>query len=311
MNQAEEILHRPLVLMEGALGERLKRDYGLNTNGIAGMSHLIYETGGSEALREIWNTYIDVARRYQLPLIATTPTRRANCQSLAAAGLSHQAITDNVRLLASVRDASGIPMLAGGMMGCSGNAYTGEGCLSFTQARELHRWTAQQYEAAHADFIFAALIPTLPEALGLAHAIAETPLPYLISLTIREDGRLIDGTPIAEAIEAVDASAPRKPVFYMSNCVHPRILHAALCQPINQRPSVRERFLGLQANTADMPYHLLDASPVLYTSSPEALAEGMLALKQDFGFRLFGGCCGTDARHLDAIASAITQNAIA
>ena len=193
-------------------------------------------------------------------------------------------------------------------MGCPGNAYTGEGCLPFAQSRELHRWAATRYQAAGADFLFAAILPTMEEALGIACAMAETDLPYLISFTIQSDGRLIDGTPIADAIAAVDAQAPRPPAFFMSNCVHPNIVQAALSQPFNQTDIVRKRFLGLQANTADLPFEALDASPVLHTSPPDELATGMLALRRDFGFRLFGGCCGTDERHMEAIARAITAD---
>lgn len=306
MMTAEQVLNAPLILMEGALGERLKRDYGLMTTGKAGMAHLIEEPQGVAALTAIWESYVAVARRHRLPMIATTPTRRANIVSMAQAGLSEQSLVKNVALLRHIRDASAIDMLAGGMMGCGGNAYTGEGCLPFEAARDMHRWAARVYESAGADFIFAAIMPTLPEALGIAHAIAETSLPYLISLTIQEDGCMVDGTPIAEAIATIDASAPRGPAFYMTNCVHPRIVHAALSQPFNQVPLVRQRFLGLQANTADLPYHELDASPVLHTATPEALAEGMLLLRREHGFRLFGGCCGTDASHMEAIAQRIT-----
>lgn len=306
MSTPELLLNAPVILMEGALGERLKRDYGLNTTGKAGMAHLIDTPGGVQALSAIWESYIDVARRFGLPLIATTPTRRANIHSLPQAGLGADALVRNVALLRRIRDASGIDMLAGGMMGCGGNAYTGEGCLPFEAARDMHRWAARTYESAGADFLFAAIMPTMPEALAIAHAMGETSLPYLISLTIREDGCMVDGTPIADAIACIDASAPRKPVFFMTNCVHPRIVHAALSQPFNQVPHVRERFLGLQANTADLPYDMLDASPVLHTSPPDVLADSMLLLKREHGFRLFGGCCGTDASHMEAIARRIT-----
>ena len=152
--------------MEGALGERLKREYGLQTKGIVDMAGLVYQQEGRRALQAIWGEYIDVARRYSLPLIATTPTRRANRERVSAAGLDEKVFEDNVSFLANIRDHSGIEMYAGGMMGSTGNAYTGEGCLNAQEALDFHRWEAEWFRAAGADFLFAGLIPTLGEANG-------------------------------------------------------------------------------------------------------------------------------------------------
>lgn len=298
-----------LLLMEGALGERLKREYGLTTKGIADMAGLVYLPEGRDALRAIWGEYIQVARTYGLPFIATTPTRRANRDRIPAAGLDEHVFEDNVCFLAEIRDQSGIEMYAGGMMGSVGNAYTAEGCLSSYQAvADFHRWEAGLFSAAGADFLFAGLIPTLPEALGIAIAMAETPCPYLISLTIQGDGCLMDGTPIDTAIAQVDAMVERRPECFMTNCVHPSIVSQALAQPFNQTERVRKRFKGLQANTSALPYCELDNSPTLRTSPPDELAAGMLRLRKENGFQVFGGCCGTDARHMEAMARALVHS---
>ena len=42
------------VLMEGALGERLKREYGLTINGSVAMADLIYSQQGRVALETLW-----------------------------------------------------------------------------------------------------------------------------------------------------------------------------------------------------------------------------------------------------------------
>lgn len=306
MQGVVSLLNQPLLLMEGALGERLKREYGLRAGGPAGYADIIYQPGGRDVLRAVWGSYIDVARRHGLPFLATTPTRRLNRESCIRAGLPEAAVAENAAFLQKMKAEAGIPMLAGGMMGCIGNAYTAEGCLPAKEALAAHRWAAGLHRAAGADCVFAALIPTLGEAVGIAQAIEETALPYLISFTIQKDGRLIDGTPIAEAIDAVDAATLQKPVFYMTNCVHPSIVYQALCQPFNRTRAVRERFRGLQANGSALSYAELDASPTLHGSPPEELAQGMLALRRDFGFTLFGGCCGTDQTHLEAMATALT-----
>ena len=64
------------VLMEGALGERLKREYGLTINGSVAMADLIYSQQGRVALETLWRGYMGIAGKYNLPFLATTPTRR-------------------------------------------------------------------------------------------------------------------------------------------------------------------------------------------------------------------------------------------
>lgn len=60
------------VLMEGALGERLKREYGLTINGSVAMADLIYSQQGRLALDTLWRGYMGIAEntiyRSWLPL---------------------------------------------------------------------------------------------------------------------------------------------------------------------------------------------------------------------------------------------------
>lgn len=54
---------------------------------------------------------------------------------------------------------------------------------------------------AGVDFLYAGIMPALPEAAGMARAHGAKPgVPYIISFTIQKDGRLIDGTTIHDAI---------------------------------------------------------------------------------------------------------------
>lgn len=44
----------PAILMEGALGERLKREYHLQVDQHVVLAGIIYQDGGKEALSELW-----------------------------------------------------------------------------------------------------------------------------------------------------------------------------------------------------------------------------------------------------------------
>lgn len=299
--------HTSLFLMEGALGERLKREYGLDISGEIAMAGLVRLDAGRAALSALWRQYAAIAARYGLPFLATTPTRRANRARMAAAGESTALLAENVAFLKETLRDAGTPAFAGMLMGCRGDAYTGEGALSAGEAETFHAWQAQAARDAGADFLMAGILPTLPEAAGMARAMAATGLPYIISFTIEKTGRLIDGTAISDAIAAIDRTASPAPLFYMANCVHPANVYAALSQPFNRTDAVRRRFLGVQANTSPLSYAELDGAAELQTSDPEELAGWMARLRREMGLRVFGGCCGTDARHLEAIARKMMQ----
>lgn len=295
------------LLMEGALGERLKREYGLDISGDVAMADLIYSEKGRKALETLWRQYISIAHKYNLPFMATTPTRRANEERVFASGHDGMIILDNVEFLRRIKEASNIEMFIGGLMGCKGDAYTGEGALGTEEAHAFHQWQAQLFKEGKVDFLYAAIMPVLTEAAGMAKAMSDTDIPYIISFTIQRDGKLIDGHTIDYAIRFIDGSVPHKPMCYMTNCVHSDIVYEALLHEFNQTETVRTRFIGIQANTSALPYSELDGSCDLKCSSPFALAKSMMKLNAECNFRIFGGCCGTDNRHIEKIAKMLNN----
>lgn len=292
----------PVLLMEGALGERLKREYRLLPHDTVAFADIIYRTSGKRALSELWGQYIAAAKACGLPFIATTPTRRANREQVINAGFDERIITDNIHFLKQIRDAAGCEMYIGGLMGCKGDAYKATDTLGPEKAEAFHHWQAALFKESGADFLFAGIMPALPEATGMARAMARAGLPYIISFMVRENGRLIDGTTIHDAIDTIDNSVPNKPVCYMTNCIHPDILYRAVSQPFNQTGLVKERLRGIQANTSALPPEQLDGSVELRCSDCKELAQSMARLAKILPLKIVGGCCGTDDTHIHEIA---------
>lgn len=145
-------------------------------------------------------------------------------------------------------------------------------------------------------------MPALPEAIGMAQAMSETGLPYIISFLLLRNGRLIDGTSIHDAITQIDEETQTKPICYMTNYIHPAILYEALSQPFNQTLLVRKRFLGIQANTSPLSPEELDGADDLQCTDPDSLAIGIIRLRDEMKLKIFDGCCGTDKSHLEEIA---------
>ncbi|MDE7064664.1 MAG: homocysteine S-methyltransferase family protein [Desulfovibrionaceae bacterium] len=292
----------PLLLMEGALGERLKREFRIAFDRDVAMAGLVYEDRGRRALRRLWGEYAGIAEKYALPFMATTPTRRANRERVARSRFGDAIIEDNVRLLRSVAASAHIPMYVGGLMGCRGDAYAATEVLSAPEAERFHAWQAEAFRRAGTDFLFAGIMPALPEIIGMARAMAETGLSYIISFMILEYGKLPDGTGIHDAIACTDDAVERPPLCYMTNCVHPDVVCRALACECNRTETVRRRFRGIQANTSSLPPEALDASAVLHGADSAALAEAIARLSAFMQCKIVGGCCGTDGTHMEAAA---------
>lgn len=302
MNFIECINSKENILMEGALGERLKREFHLSFDENVVMSALVYQNAGRNALEKLWGQYAEIAWKYKMPFLATTPTRRTNMHRVEKSCFDSGIIKDNVDFLRQVQKRQKAEMYVGGLMGCKGDAYTGIGALNKQESQIFHEWEVKLFAEAKVDFLYAALIPDVEEAAGIALTIQKYKVPYIISFTIRKDGCLVDGTTIGKAIQYIDSIVEFAPVCYMTNCVHPKILYEALSQPLNQNKTVYTRFSGIQANTSQLPYEELDNAKDLKTSDPVELARQILELRTINPLKIIGGCCGTDSRHINEIA---------
>ena len=103
----------------------------------------------------------------------------------------------------------------------------------------------------------------------------------------------------------IDSITNRNPLCYMTNCVHPSIVYEALSQTFNENETVRNRFRGIQANTSPLSYAELDGCEDLKCTEPELLAQEIKKLSRKGRFTIFGGCCGPDCRHMEALAKEI------
>lgn len=307
---SEQLQQYPVILGEGALIERLRRDSPFELDEQVVNSAFIYDPEKREAMAAIYRQYLDIGRRHKLPILLSTPTWRASRKRIELAGLSGRDLNgDNYRFMDELRREQGAyagQVFICGLLSCQGNAYCPDEALSCDQAREFHRWQAEQLAATDCDFIMAATLPALSEATGLAEALAATGKPYIVSFVLRRSGRLLDGTPLKQAISAIDAAVSPAPLAYMANCTHAQIFRAALQNPDNSDDSARSRVIGLLANTANLEPEELDGRDELVGEDPEVFGRDLAGLHRDFGTRILGGCCGTDQRHIGALARALT-----
>lgn len=298
-----------LILGEGAVIERLRRDSRFELDPHVVNSGFVYDAAGRAALAAIIGSYIAAARDHDLPLLLSTPTWRASRERIAAAGLAGRDVNlDNVQFLDELRGNAGeFARKIGvcGLLSCRGNAYAPAEALDAAAAREFHLWQVERLAATQVDFLLAATLPALSEATGLALALSGCGKPYVISFVIRRGGTLLDGTPLHQAISTIDDAVATPPYAYLVNCSHASIFRAGLANPVNSSELVRRRIIGLLANTAKLEPEELDDSSTLVEEDPQQFAVELAALRTEFGSRILGGCCGTDDRHIRALATCL------
>ena len=299
--------HSPIMLTEGAVGQRLEHEYGLLPDADIMYAALLYSAEGRSALKDIYSQYLHIAETYHLPILLMTNTRRANRERVIRSPYKDKNIMiDYAVFLKEIASGFKCKSFIGGMLGCKNDAYSGNEGLSFSDAVQFHSWQIDMCQHAPIDYLFAGIMPSKDEAMGMARAMESASKPYIISFMINRSGALLDGTTINDAILAIDDIVTQKPLCYMTNCVHPTILKEALSQPFNETETVRMRFSGIQANAACYEPHELDSSIGLLTTSSTDLANEFDVLRKEFPLKIWGGCCGTDNTHIRELAKRLS-----
>jgi homocysteine S-methyltransferase len=300
------------ILGEGAVIERLRRSSEFDLDPYIVNSAFIYDKDKSTALAGIYRQYLSIGRKYNLPLLLSTPTWRASRERIKKAGYETTDINgDNFRFLDGIRKSYGEyanRILICGLLSCRGDAYNHLEALTTNDAHEFHSWQADRLAQTGVDFLLAATLPALGEATGLAKALAATGKPYIISFVIRSEGTMLDSTPLKDAISIIDTDVEPRPLAYMANCTHASVFRSAIIHDTNSSSIVRKRVAGLLANTAALKPEELDNRKEMVEEDPQIFGRSVANLHGEFGMKILGGCCGTDDRHIDSLAKRLVED---
>jgi S-methylmethionine-dependent homocysteine/selenocysteine methylase len=123
---------------------------------------------------------------------------------------------------------------------------------------------------------------------------------------VETDGRLPTGETLAATIAEVDGAAGAPPAYYMINCAHPSHFAGELAGGGDWIARVR----GIRANASRISHVELDEATELDDGNPAELANAYVALADRLAhINVFGGCCGTDHRHVAQISAACRHTA--
>ena len=295
---AELLSAHPKILAECAIAERLRRMPGITLHPTLFNTPLIYGPDeATTAMSSLYEEYLQTASAAGLPLLLTAPTWRLDATRVAAAGVPETINADAVSYLIGIRDRhpSSTPVLVGALTGPRSDCYRPELAPDADEAEKFHTPQITALAATAADFLLAQTLPAVGEALGVARAMSATRKPYLISFCTGTDGRVLDGTPLPEAMAFLDKQLTRPPVGYFVNCTHPQFLLDAY--PVG----TLDRLIGIQANASSKDVTRLDGSCATEADPVENWARAMLELHTKHHVPILGGCCGTTLAHMRSL----------
>jgi len=299
-----------IALSEGSIFERLRRDPAVEYDPYIFHASLIYNDNARQVLADIHREYVDVAQKYQLPIFMLTDTWRASAERIKSSNFKGNKVNqDNARFLLDLKAGyeDSMNIFIGGLIGPHGDAYKPEEALPKSKAESFHARQLSALAEGGVDFLYAATLPAVSEAQGIAVAMSKFGLPYMLSFVVYDDGTVLDGTPLGRAMEMVDNCVSTPPTGYAINCVHPEIFSKAMRALEGEFNSYGLRVLSYQANTANLRPEELNDSTDLITEDPDVLADLMIDAQHSFHTKFMGGCCGTDTRHIEQLAKRLSK----
>jgi homocysteine S-methyltransferase len=248
------------------------------------------------------------AKRRGVGFVLDTPTWRASPDWAEKIGFSRDEVLQANRraasFMAQLRETLGdpsIPVVLNGVVGPRGDGYVVGVTMTGEEAERYHRPQIDALRDGGVDMVSAITMTYIEEALGIARAARSCGLPVVISFTVETDGRLPSGQSLRAAIEETDATTEGAPAYYMINCAHPDHFRHVL----TGGGEWLSRIVGIRANASRQSHTELDAATELDIGDPAQLGQQYRELRDQLPrLNVFGGCCGTDHRHLRAISEA-------
>ena len=263
---------------------------------------LLESDEGRDALRRYYGSYLDIAGNAGSGFILETPTWRANADWGRKLGYSAEqldAVNRNAvdfleGLRARYAESAG-PIVVSGNIGPRGDGYVAGAKMSVDEATTYHDAQIRSFASTSADMICAITMTYAEEAVGIVDAATQHGMPAVIGFTTETDGRLPSGQTLRDAIEQVDAETEAAAAYFMVNCAHTEHFDHALAAGEAWTRRVR----GIRANASRMSHAELDEAEHLDDGDPKEFGQLYRALRDRLPhLSVFGGCCGTDHRHI-------------
>jgi S-methylmethionine-dependent homocysteine/selenocysteine methylase len=296
-----------LYLTDAGLETDLVFNRGIEIRELAAHT-LLDDPVGRAALADSLRGFLALARDTGTGFVLDSPTWKAHphwahdlrTTDAELEQANHDAVAFIVDLRTEFAGNPG-PIVLNGLVGPRGDAYAPKASVAADEAEDYHTTQIGWLAETDVDMVTALTFTQSAEAIGAVRAARDFDLPIVVSFTVETDGSLPTGETLEHAIDAVDAATDGAAEYFMVNCAHPDHF-AGLIENV---PWAR-RIHGLRCNASRLGHAELDDAEVLDAGNVEELAADYGELFEAMPWlQVFGGCCGTDLRHVTAIARTV------
>jgi S-methylmethionine-dependent homocysteine/selenocysteine methylase len=282
------------VLFAGAMGTELqRRGYkstlplwsaaaNLDAPGLVGQIHRDYFAAGADVA--ITNTFRTTPRAF----------RKAGRESEAA-----EALKKSVSIALDAKRNAGRQVFVGGSFAPLEDCYRPDLVPNEAELRQEHALHAALLAQSGVDFLLPETINAGLEARMMAEAASATGLPFIISFVVDSGARLLDGTPLSEAVQITDLPG--------------RLGISLNCRPIDTVDEAFQKLamnydgvIGLYPNGVG---HAHDDLGWCFASNDDKIQKFVASALRwvKAGAKIIGGCCGTTPDYIRAFHREISE----
>ena len=271
---------------------------------------LLADRTGREALADYLRGFLTLARDTGVGFVLDSQTWKAHLHWADALQASEtelaRANQDAIEFIADIRAEftdNAEPVVLNGLIGPRGDAYAPDVAVAIDESEAYHATQVGWLAETDVDMVTAMTFTQSDEAIGVVRAATAVGLPIVVSFTVETDGSLPTGESLGHAIETVDAATNGAAAYFMVNCAHPDHFSGVIGDA-----EWTHRIHGLRCNASRKSHAELDEAETLDAGDAQELAMqyGELADAMPW-VNVFGGCCGSDLRHVTAIARTLSR----
>jgi homocysteine S-methyltransferase len=296
-----------LFLGDGGVETDLIFNHGIDIPEFAAHT-LLPNTKGREALASYFREYLALAREVGAGFILNSQTWKAHTYWAGDLGATEaelrQANRESIDFISSLRDEfkdNAKPIVLDGIIGPRGDAYSPDHDVAAHEAEDYHAQQLGWLAETDVDMVTATTFAESEEAVGVVRAAQTVGLPVVVSFTVETDGALPSGQSLSDAIRYVDKETNSAAAYFGVNCAHPDHFFHVL-----ENSDWARRIRALRCNASCKSHAELDESETLDAGDPPELGRRYVEIRETMPWlNVFGGCCGSDLRHVKEMARAL------
>ena len=277
-----------ILIADGATGTTLQKA-GLP----AGTAPERWNLENPDAVRALHRGYVEAGSDMVL-----TNTFGGTSVRLKREGLAERTAEINRAAAAIAREIAGESVLVVGDIGPTGEMLTPLGTLVYEDAVASFAEQAGALAEGGVDVILVETMSDLMEVQAAVEGVRQvTDLPLMVTMSFDTKGRTMMGVKPDRAAKTLASMG----VDVMgANCG--RTLTETLEAVLKMREAVPDAVLMAKPN-AGLPH--AEGGDLVYDVTPEVMAEYGRRFVDEAGVAIFGGCCGSTAEHIRAVAQTL------